>query len=130
MAKIATLKIMRGDGVTRLVKVPISLYSAGAVLGFSAKPVVDNDTGDSAAVINKQFTDSSVDLVSDPNYAIYSCTFIPADTLSIAFDEGVTENHYFGQFQYKTLTSDPKSYPADNNYIDVVVYADVRRLVP
>lgn len=130
MAKKPTLELMRGSAATRLFKLPISLYQAGAILGFAVKPVPDNDLTDAAAVIKKTFTDANVDLDSDPTKAIYTLSFTSADTVGITFDEGVTENTYVGQFKYKKLTVDPEYYPGTNKYIQVIIYADIRRETP
>lgn len=132
MAKKAILELKRGDGATRQFKLPISLYHVGAILGFAAKPIPDNDVTDAAAVISREFTDADVDIVTDPNYAIYTMVFDPADTASITFDTSQNETRkiYVGEFQYKTLTGNPVSFPGNDDYIEVIVYADVRMEVP
>ena len=130
MAAKPTLLLKRGDGAIRHAKIPIGLYQAGAILGFTAKLSPDNGPTDASAVIDKQFTDSNVDIISDPLYAIYTLTFVRADTSGIQFPPGSTSITYDGEFQYKTITGEPKSYPGDDNYIAVIVYSDIRIVVP
>lgn len=129
MAKTGTIKFKRGDKATRRCLVPISFYEAGATLGFTVKTIPDDVLNDSTAVINKSFGDSDVDISSDPNYAIYTMVFDPADTNSIDLGED-TKQKYVGEFQYTSDTTGPLSFPGDDSYIEVIIYADVRREVP
>ena len=128
MAKKAQLTIKRGDEVTRRLYIPISIYEPGSILGFAAKPIPDNDITDSAAVISKEFDDDNVALTA--SHAVYTMLFESSDTYDIEFLNGATENLYAGEFQYKKPSAGPISWPGNNQYIDVIVYADVRREVP
>lgn len=120
------MEFKRGDTVTHYFKLPIASYVAGSFLFFAAKPLVDNDTADTAAVINKKFTDSSVNLVSNPGYATYTLTFVPADIVGVTFLNGESEKDYLGEFQFIAPSANPISFPANNKYITVKIYADIR----
>jgi hypothetical protein len=132
MANTPILQLVRGSGATRTVSLPISLYVTGSTLRFTAKPAPDNDLTDAAAVINKTFNDSDVDTSSNPLYAIYTMTFIPSDTTGITFDtsSGQTQIIYAGQIKYTPLGGEPVYYPGSNNYIQVIIDADIPRETP
>lgn len=132
MATTALLQITRGSGATRLFKLPIASYVTGSTLRFTAKLVPDNDLSDAAAVINKEFTDANVDIISDPKYAIYTMNFAPSDTVAINFDTASSQTQiaYVGQFKFKTPGGQPVYYPDGGKYINVLINADVPRETP
>lgn len=125
MPKVATMPFKYGDRVVHYFKMPIADYSAGGKLWFAAKPSPDNDTTDGAAVIDKSFTDSVV--TTDATWATWTLEFLPADLQNISFASGEDELDYEGEFQFVDASGHPKSYPDDNNYIEVKVYADIKR---
>jgi hypothetical protein len=130
MAVTPILQLTRGSGATRTVSIPISLYVSGSTLRFTAKPFPDNDLTDGAAVINK--TTTTADTTTNPLYAIYVLTFVPSDTSAITFDttSGQTQIIYVGQLKYTPLGGEPIYFPGTNQYIKVIVDADIPRETP
>ena len=126
MAKAATMKFKKGDGITHYFKMPLSSYSVGGTLYFAAKPEVDNDATDAAAVIDKSFDDSVVD-TSDGVYAVYTLSFGPNDITGVSFVNGEKKKKYLGEFQHVPLTGGPSSFPGNDDYIEVIIYADIKR---
>jgi hypothetical protein len=125
MSKTAVIEFKRNDGVTHTLKIPLTSWSAGGTLYFTAKPAVDNDATDATAVIDKSFTDASV--TTDGVYAIYTLAFDGAvDITNVNFQSGETRKEYLGEFQYTPLVGKPISFPANDNYIEVIIYADIK----
>lgn len=124
MAKIALMEFMRGTGTTKTFQMAIADYVVGSTLYFTAKPAIDNDPTNAAAVINKSFNDSNV--VLDTVWATYTCEFLPADMIGITFENGETSIDYVGQFEYLVSGQPPVRFPAANDYIDVRIYAEVK----
>ena len=120
------MEFKRGTGVTHYFKLPIVDYVVGAFLYFTAKEVVDNDNIDALAVINKQFTDADVDIITDPLYATYTLKFDPIDFLGLTFPDGASVNNYLGEFKYVVAGTDPVAFPSANDYIQVKIYANIR----
>lgn len=122
--KVITFK--RGTGITHFAKIPIASYYASGVLFFTAKPIIDNDETDAAAVINKGFTSAVVDTATDPTKAIFTLEFLPADIETITFADGESEKDYLGEFKYVVPGLSPITFPGDNKYIETKIYADVK----
>lgn len=124
------MEFKRGTGVTHYLSIPLSAYTVGSNLFFTAKPLIDNDVTDNAAVINKEFNDSNIVGPTDPNYvagyATYQLTFDPIDIMGISFPAGITVLDYLGEFKFEAPAADPVTFPADNDYIDVKIYGNVR----
>lgn len=118
-----TMIFKRNDNVHHSFSLPIDDYEVGTELFFGAKEVIDDDTSDTLAVLKKTFTDSDVSLTITT--ATWSMSFEPSDTASISFSDGSDEKHFKGEFQLVRPTKGTVSYPDKNNYIDVIVYADV-----
>lgn len=130
MAQQATMSFKRGDGRTHYFQIPVESWSAGGKLFFAAKAQPDDDSTDAQAVINKTFTDDDIvdesDFQYDPDFVTYALGFIESDTSSVPFASGDTEETFSGEFQYVPDGGQPMSYPDDDNYIQVVVYADIK----
>lgn len=128
MATRTTMAFKRGDNTTHTFSVPIDVYEVGSSLFFGAKEVPDDDNTDALGVIKKTFTDSHVD-ISDGENAVWSLSFIPSDTSSISFADGSNSKTFKGEFQLVRPTKGVVSYPGNDEYIDVYVYADINRRV-
>jgi len=118
------IEFKRGDTITHTFTMPTSSWSAGGKLFFTAKPAVDDDLTDAAAVINKTYTDT--DMVNDGTNVTYTCLFNPADTNSITM-AGVDKIDYKAEFQWVSSGGTVSTFPGNNKYLDAVVYADLRR---
>lgn len=127
---MAKILFKRGDGITHTFTMPTANWSAGGKLFFAAKPAIDDDTTDAAAVINQTFTDTNVTDVTVGGVAMkrYTCYFPPSATNSIA-SGGATSKDYLGEFQWVSAGGVPSTFPGDDKFFDVVVYFDVRRAV-
>lgn len=127
---MGNMTFMRNDGTTKYFYMPEDSWSSGGTLNFMAKVIPDNDINNSAAVINKNFTDSNIINNSDPKYKTgyvgYKMVFVGSDTSAIAFNNNASQNKYKGQFQWTPSSGSPVSFPANNKYIDVIVYADIK----
>lgn len=127
----ATIEFKRGDGTTHYFHLPESDWAAGGKLSFIAKPQVDNDATDAAAVINKSFSDSDIidegHSLYQEGYKTYELSFSPSDTNNITFDDGESSKTYLGEFQYVSSGGGVTSYPGTNDFLEVVVYGDLRR---
>ncbi len=124
MAKKVIMEFKRGNGVSHSLRIPIGSYVAGSTLWFTAKPIVDNDNTDGAAVINKSFTDSNVTLSA--LYATYDLEFVPGDISTILYQDGESRIDYVGEFTYDTPGLSPVTFPADDTFIVARIYADIR----
>ncbi|MCA9325948.1 hypothetical protein KDA23_07895 [Candidatus Saccharibacteria bacterium] len=124
MANKVQMKFKKGDDVTHTFKLPVAEYTAGGTLYFTAKPVVDNDATDAAAVIDKSFGDADS---TDSSYATWSCAFEPGDITGVNFSNGEKKKSYLGEFQWIESDGTVHTYPADDNFIEVIIYADIRR---
>lgn len=119
------MKFKKGDHRTHLFKLPIADYTTGGTLYFAAKEVPDNDVTDAAAVINKSFTDA--DVTTNATHAIWTCAFDPDDISGVNFEDGEDEKEFKGEFQWVEDDGTRHSYPDNNSYIQVIVYADIKR---
>lgn len=122
----ATMEFERGDPITHYFIMPTSAWSTGGKLFFTAKPVVDDDITDSAAVINQTFTDSAA--VNDGTNITYTLLFPPSATNSIVTN-GAKKKSYLGQFQWVSAAGVPSSFPGNDKFINTIVYADIRRSI-
>ena len=125
MANKTTMEFKKGDNVNHSFKLPIGDYTTGGTLYFTAKPAVDNDATDAAAVIDKSFTDS--DVTEDSTYATWALAFEPGDITGVNFSNGEKAKKYLGEFQWVESDGTVHSYPADDNFIEVIIYADIKR---
>lgn len=128
---MAKIEFKRGDAATHYFKIPTANWTAGGTLWFAAKPAVDADATDAAAVINKSFTDSVVtdETINGVAHKKYTLAFVAADTANVTFTDGTTKNKYKGEFQFVPTSGAPVSFPADDKYIEVLVYADIKRAI-
>lgn len=126
-----TISLKRGDNNEFYVKYPEDLWSEGGTLFFMAKPEPDNDATDAEAVIDKSYTDSDIVDENDPQneegYVVYKCTVDPDNTNGIEVDENTSRVTLSGEISYKNAAGDVASFPQDDNFIQVIVYADIRR---
>jgi hypothetical protein len=122
------IEFKKGDGATHYCKIPAANWSAGGKLFFAAKALPDNDASDAEAVINKTFTDSVVsdETIGGVAYKTYTLAFVGADTGSIDM-QGKKKRKFLGEFQFVPASGQPVSFPADDDFIDVIVYADIKR---
>lgn len=129
-----TMDFKKGDAQTHYFQMPAESWTAGGLLWFAAKPAVDNDATDAATVINKSFNDSKIVNPGDQDddqylagYVTYRLAFLPADIINVSFEDGESKKNYLGEFQFVSGTGVPESYPADDTFIDVIIYADIKR---
>lgn len=127
MANKVTMEFKKGDRETHYFKLPIADYSAGGTLFFAAKEVPDDDVTDAQAVINKPFTDSVV--VLDAVWATWTLVFNAGDITNVSFADGSSQKTYEGEFQFVTSGGVPRSFPDNDDYIEVIIYADIKRAV-
>lgn len=127
MANKVTMTFKKGDNTNHVFKMPIDDYSAGGTLFFAAKEDPDNDVTDAAAVIDVSFTDSAV--TTDATYATWALAFIPANLSGINFIDGEKKKTYIGEFQFVDSGGIVSTFPSDDNFIEVIIYADVKRAV-
>lgn len=124
MANKITMKFKKGDTVNHSFRLPIGDYSEGGSLWFAAKPDPDNDPTDAAAVIDKEFTDDDVTL--DATWATWALAFDADDISNVNFSNGEKKKTYIGEFQY-VVGDSVHTFPSDDNFIEVIIYADVKR---
>lgn len=124
------IEFTRGDGANHTFSIPAVSWTPGGVLFFAAKPVVDDDSTDAAAVIQGNWDDTKVTdvLIKGVAYKQYACYFPPAATNGIASD-GATSADYLGEFQYVPTTGIPVTFPATDAKLDVILYFDIKRKV-
>lgn len=129
MATNPTMTFKRGADFTHLFQIPTDSWVAGGTLWFTAKPKVDNDASDTAAVINKSFDDTDIATVSDDEYltgyVTYILQFAPADIVNISFANGAKKNKYLGEFTF-IAGGKEEVFPSNDDYIDTIIYADIK----
>lgn len=125
MAQKIIMEFKKGDDVQHSFKMPIDDYSAGGTLWFAAKSDIDNDVTDAAAVIDKDFSDSVV--ATDAEYATWTLDFEPGDIVGVNFSGGEKKKKYVGEFQFVASDGKISTFPDDDNFIEVIIYADVKR---
>lgn len=126
------MEFKRGDGLTHYFQLETDSWTPGGQLYFTVKEEVDNDNADAAAVINKSFSDSNIVLSDDEMYEAgwitYRLPFVPTDISStITFADGASSNDYLGEFTFDPADGEPTSFPGTDDYIPVVIYADIKR---
>lgn len=122
------LEFPRGDDIYHEFLMPASAWSAGGHLFFSAKPVIDDDLTDAAAVIKRTFDDTVVSdtTIKGVAYKLYTCHFPPSDTIGID-SNGAESLDYLGDFQWVSSTGIVTTFPPVDPKIDVQVTFDVTR---
>lgn len=129
----AKIEFKKGDGITHYFKIPADAWTAGGKLMFAAKIQPDDDATDALAVIDKTFDDSVVtdETIDSVDYKVYTLRFIDTDTADVTFEDHSKRKTYIGEFQYVPAgeTDEPETFPADDNFIQVIVYADIKRKV-
>lgn len=122
------IEFTRGDAITHTFSIPADAWSSGGKLRFMAKPAIDDDNTDAAAVISQEWTDSAVTdvTINGVAYKQYSCYFPPSATNSIV-SNGAASSSYLGEFQWVSAAGIPTTFPANDPKLDVVVYFDVIR---
>jgi hypothetical protein len=131
MAKKSTIEFKKGDANTHYFQIPVDSWTPGGLLFFTAKPQPDDDATDAAAVIDKQFDDTAVVGPSHEMYetawVTYQLDFLPGDITNVSFADGSKNKKYEGEFQYVPDTGLPQSFPGDDEFIETIIYADIRR---
>lgn len=122
----STIEFKRGDPVTHYFIMPTSAWSSGGTLFFAAKPAVDDDNTDAAAVINQSFTDAAA--VNDGTNVTYTMEFPRSATDSIIMN-GAKKKDYLAEFQWVSASNEPSTFPGNDKFLDCVVYADIRRSI-
>lgn len=106
-----TWELMRGDGASREVWLPLEIYTPGGKLYFAAKEEPDADPTDNSAAVKKTMTDDDVTSTSftdpdEPNddtvYAVFVCALTAEDT-----DNAEPNDNYIGEFQYVDVDGTP-----------------------
>lgn len=122
------IEFSRGDGVHHSFAMPASSWSAGGTLFFTAKPAIDDDATDGAAVIKGNWNDSYVSdfTYNGVAYKKYDCHFLGSATDSIP-SGGADSTDYLGEFTWIPTTGDSITFPGTAPKLDVVVYFDVTR---
>jgi hypothetical protein len=121
----------RGDAVTHTFSMPADAWSSGGTLRFMAKPVIDDDNTDGAAVISQEWNDTVVTdvTIGGVAYKQYACYFPPSATNSI--DSGGAQSaQYLGEFQWTNASGIPTTFPAADPKLACIVYFDVIREAP
>ncbi len=119
------IKIKRGDSFSTTITIPLSIYQQGSTLYFMAKETPDNDFGDTKAVFSKSVSDSGA-IVGD-EAVLYELSLTPTETSNVEFSSGESKKALLAEFEYRTPNGDVYSFPDDNKYIELTVYADIRR---
>lgn len=122
------IEFTRGDAITHTFSMPADAWSASGKLRFMAKPAIDDDNTDAAAVISQEWDDSSVvdTTVNGIAYKQYNCYFPPSATNGIA-SNGADSSEYKGEFQWVNAAGIPTTFPPDDPKLSVIVYFDVIR---
>lgn len=125
---MAKIEFPRGDTISHTFAMPASDWTAGGKLFFAAKPAIDDDNTDAAAVIDNNWDDTVVSdvTINGIAYKQYACTFLPADTNSIP-SGGADSLDYEGEFQWVGADGTVKTFPPNDPKLDCVVYFDVKR---
>lgn len=124
------MEFKRGDAMSKGFSIPAANFVPGGTLWFIAKSIPDNDNTDASAVIKKSFDDS---VVTDVVRKGVSCKrwqldFDRSDIVNVTFLDGAKKLKFLGEFQYVPLGGgSPTSYPADDKFIEVYIYADLMR---
>ena len=116
----------RGDAITHEFLIPTDAWSSGGTLIFGAKPAIDDDATDAAAVIKEEWTDDVVTdvVVNGVAYKQYACLFPPSATSGI-LSNGAESTDYLGEFKWIDSEGNPTTFPADDPKIPVTVFFNV-----
>lgn len=122
------IEFPRGDAVTHTFSMPADAWSSGGKLRFMAKPAIDDDNTDAAAIISQEWDDSTVTdtTINGVAYKQYACYFPPAATNSIV-SNGASNAAYVGEFQWVNAAGVPMTFPPNDPKLNVVVYFDIIR---
>ncbi len=122
------IEFTRGDEVTHTFSIPADAWSSGGHLRFMAKPAIDDDATDAAAVITGEWDDSAVTdaTINGIAYKQYACLFLPSATNGIVSD-GAPSTQYLGEFQWTNSAGIPVTFPATDQKMACIVYFDVIR---
>lgn len=125
---MALIEFVRGDGANHTFSMPAANWSAGGKLFFAAKPVIDDDNTDAAAVIQGNWDDTDVSdvTINGVAYKQYACTFPPSATSGI-LSGGADQLDYLAEFQFVPSDGIPVTFPAAPPKLDCAVYFDVKR---
>lgn len=130
MAKKSTIEFKKGDATTHYFQMPLDSWTPGGSLFFTAKTKPDDDVTDAAAVIDASFGDAAIVDSSheeyDAEFVTYELGFVPGDIVNVSFADGSKKRSYMGEFQFVPTTGLPETFPGDD-FIDVVIYADIKR---
>lgn len=118
------VKLKRGDTRSIYVTFPADIAPSGSVVYFMAKPAPDDDINDESAAINKYTTD--FESVDNGKKVRYHLRITPADTAMVK-TSGAGSVKLRGEFEIRTPGGEVYSIPDNDKYIDVIVYADIRR---
>lgn len=121
----AKIEFSRDDGNTHFFIIPVSAWQAGGKLIFTAKPVVDDDTTDAAAVIRQEYNDANI-ISNDGTNVTYQCYFPPSATADVD-TQGSDYWEGEGDFQWVSSAGVPTHFPGKSPKMQVFVYADVGR---
>lgn len=131
MASKPTMEFKKGDNLTHYYQMPADSWDAGGTLFFAAKPEVDNDATDAAAVIDKSFDDTTIvgsgHEFYDADYVTYQLDFVPGDITGVSFSNGEKKKKYLGEFQFVANDGKVTSDPNNDNFVEVIIYADIKR---
>lgn len=126
------LEFTRGDPITHKFFIEATSWQPGGRLFFAAKPLIDDDNTDNAAVIKKSWDDTAVvDYVDSKGtaYKQYNCYFSASDTNSIV-SNGASSATYLGEFQFVSSSNGtPLTAPAGEDKLEVIVYFDVNKRI-
>lgn len=131
MANKIPMEFKLGDKQFHYFQMETSAWAAGGKLWFAAKPQVDNDVVDGAAVINKSFNDTKIVGALHPEYTAgyttYELQFDPGDITGVTFVNGEKSKKYLGEFEFVSASAEPQSFPSDDQFIEVTIFADIKR---
>lgn len=123
-----TMQFMRGDGADHTFAIPTSAWTSGGRLFFAAKPAIDDDVNDAAAVIAGNWGDDVTQdiTVGGVAYKQYSCHF-PAVATGVV-SEGASDLELVGEFQFVPSGGEPVTFPGPGQErIPVNLSFDVKR---
>ena len=119
------IKIKRGDSFSATITIPLSIYQPGSTLYFMAKETPDNDFEDTKAVFSKSVGYGGATVGDEAVF--YNLSLTPAETSNVEFSTGKSKKELLAEFEYRTPNGEVYSFPDDDKYIEVIVYADIRR---
>jgi hypothetical protein len=122
------MQFMRGDGADHTFAIPAYAWTAGGKLFFAAKPLIDDDATDAAAVISGSWDDTAVTdiTVNGVAYKRYACHF-PAVAVGV-LSAGADSMDLVGEFQFVPSGGDPVTFPGPgDDRIPVNLAFDVKR---